>query len=168
MSLSNFVPNPNGPGGTISIYLSGQIVATWNGTKDNGDLIPNGFYHFVLVEHLGDGNTVQLERDAFISTYHGEAISLVAWPNITHPGQTVTFNASFAGTPVDSQSKMKIYSADGELVQTIAFTTGTALWNAKNLSGQMVASGVYLAVLDGVDPLSGQSLTKVVKVLVTH
>ncbi len=109
-----------------------------------------------------------MERDAFISTYHGESISLVAWPNTAHPGQMVNFNASFAGTPADSQSKMKIYTADGELVQTVSFTVGTALWDLRNPSGQVVASGLYLAVLDGVDPLNGQSLNKVVKVVVTH
>ena len=168
MSLSNFIPNSNGPGGTITIYLNGQTVGTWNGTKDDGDWVPNGFYHFVLIEHSIDGSVIQMERDAFISTFHGESVSLVAWPNVAHPGLMVNFAASFAGTPADNQSKMKIFTADGELIQTVTFTAGTALWDLKNVSRQNVASGVYLAVLDGVDPSNGQSLNKIVKVLVTH
>lgn len=168
MTLSNFVPNPNGPGGTISIYLNGQTVGTWNATTDGGAWVPNGFYHFVLVEHANDGGTVQMERDAFISTFHGEAISLVAAPNIARPGDTVHFNASFAGTRADGQSRMKIYSTDGELIRTLVFVSGAVPWDLKNTSGQTVASGVYVAVLDGMDPLNGQSLNKIVKVLVTH
>lgn len=168
MTLSNFAPNPNGPGGTITIFLNGQTVGVWNATTDGGALVPNGFYHFVLVEHTSDGTTVQMERDAFISTFHGESVFLVAAPNLVRFGNVVDFNASFAGIPADNQSKIKIYSMNGELVRMLVLSLGTASWDIRNNSGQAVASGLYLAVLDGIDPVSGQSLTKIVKVLVTH
>jgi hypothetical protein len=168
MTVSNFVPNPNGPGGTISIYLNGQMVGTWNATNSNGNWVPNGFYHFVLLEHASGGSIVQMERDAFISTYHGELVTLIAWPNVVHPGDAVNFTASFAGIPADNQSKIKIYATDGELVQTVTLNAGSATWDLRNSSGQMVASGVYLAVLDSVDPSTGQGLNKIVKVLLTH
>lgn len=109
-----------------------------------------------------------MERDAFIATFHGESISLIAWPNFAHPGGTVNFTASFAGTPANNQSKIKIYTADGELVQTVTLNAGSSTWDLRNASGQTVASGVYLAVLDGIDSASGQALNKTVKVLVTH
>lgn len=168
MTLSNFVPNPNGPGGTITVFLNGQTVGTWNATTDSGEWVPNGFYHFVLVEHASDGSTVQMERDAFISTFHGESMALVAAPNMVHSGDSVNFNASFAGTPADSQSKIKIYATNGELVRTLILSFGTASWDLRNNHGQAVGSGIYIAVLDGIDPASGQSLNKIIKVLVTH
>jgi hypothetical protein len=168
MSLSSFTPNPNAPGGTILVYLNNQLVGSWNATESNGSFVPNGFYHFVLQEHTSDGNTVQMERDAFIATYHGETVSLTAWPNRARPGDTIQFTASFAGNPADSQSKIKVYTVSGELVQTLPISGGTASWDLKNSSGTTVASGLYLAALDGVDPLSGQGLTKIVKLLVTH
>jgi hypothetical protein len=169
MTLSSFSQNPNGPGGTISIFLNGQWITTWNAAKDDGSFVPNAFYHFVLQENTGNGNTIQIERDAFISTYHGEAVAFVGLPNVARAGDTVKFTASFAGTPGTSQSKIKIYSMDGELLQTLDLDgTGSATWDLKNAEGSPVASGLYIALLDGVDPTSGQGLTKTIKLLVTH
>ncbi len=168
MVISDFLPNTKGTGGTILIYLNGQIIATWNVTDSAGRLVPNGFYHFVVLETTKDGNTVQLERDAFISTYHGESVSLLALPNIGHPGDTIKFNASFAGIAGDSQSKIKIYMTDGELVQILEVSAGGASWDLRNVNGQIVASGLYFAVLDGVDPVGGQKLSQTKKILVTH
>jgi hypothetical protein len=168
MNLSNFVPNPNGPGGTISVYLDGQLVGVWNATDDAGNLVPNGYYHFVLQEHTNNGGVVQLERDAFIPTYHGESVSLLALPNVGHPGDILKLTASFAGIPADSQSKIKIYATSGELVQNLPISGGVASWDLKNANGQIVASGVYVVVLDRIDPSSGQKLSKITKILVTH
>jgi hypothetical protein len=168
LALSAFVPNPNGPGGTISIYLNGQLIATWNVTDTAGNLVPNGFYQFLLMETTGDGNTVQLERDAFISTYHGEQVSLLILPNVAHPGDILKFIASFAGIPADNQSKIKIYTTAGELVQTLGISAGTASWDLKNINSFTVVSGIYIAVLDGIDPAGGQKLSQVKKILVTH
>jgi hypothetical protein len=168
MTLSAFSPNANGPGGTISINLNGQLVGTWNATNDGGNLVPNGYYHFVLQEHMNDGNVVQMERDAFITTFHGEAVMLTAWPNVGHPGDTIKFSASFAGTPADNIGKIRLYTASGELVQTLPISGGAASWDLKNSEGDVLSSGIYLAVLYGVDPQSGQKLGKVIKILVTH
>jgi hypothetical protein len=168
MSLSTFTPNPTGPGGTISILLNGKVVAVWTAVDSAGNFVPNSYYHFVILETTADGNTVQLERDAFISTFHGESVTLVVMPNLVHPGDFVKFNASFAGVPADSQSKIKIYTIGGELVQTLGLPAGTASWDLKNLGGQMVSTGIYIAVLDGRDPASGIKLRKVAKILVTH
>lgn len=168
MTLSSFNPNPNGPGGTISIYLNGQVIATWNVTDTAGNLVPNGFYQFLVLETTSNGNVVQLERTTFIPTYHGETVSLLVLPNIGHPGDILRFIASFAGIPADNQSKIKLYTVAGELVQTLGITAGTASWDLRNPNGFTVASGIYIAVLDGIDPTSGQKLTQIKKILVTH
>lgn len=168
MSLSAFTPNPNGPGGTISVYLNGQLVGTWNVTSNNGTLVPNGEYHFVLLEHTTDGNTVQMERDAFIPTFHGEPVAFWAFPAKAQQGESVTFTASFAGTVADGQSTIKVYAVSGELIRTLPISNGTASWDLRNLDGASLSAGLYLAVLDGVDPRNGQSFRKVVKILVNH
>ena len=41
---------------------------------------------------------------------------------------------------------------------------GTALWNGKNLAGDVVASGVYLVMLNDLDTLE----TKVLKLMVVR
>lgn len=168
MALSSFVPNPSGTGGTINILLNGQIVATWNAIDSNGTIVPNGYYHFVIEEHSTDGNTVFLERDAFIAPNNNQLVDLVAMPNVGHPGDIIRFAASFAGTAADGQSKIRIYAVSGELVQTLQISNGTSSWNLVNSNYQTVASGVYIVVLDGLNPLNGQKCSKTVKVLVTH
>lgn len=168
MTLSNFVPNPNGPGGTISIYLNGQVIAVWNVTDGAGNLVPNGFYQFVVVETTNNGNVIQLEGEAYISTNHGEEVSLLVLPNIGHPGDILKFIASFNGIAADNQSMIKIYSVDAELVKALVISSGSASWDLKNINGFTVASGVYIAVLDGIDPASGQKLTQSKKILITH
>ena len=168
MTLSNFAPNPNGAGGSITILLNGQVVATWDATDSKGNLVPNSYYHFILQEHASDGSTVLLERDAFIAPYHNEPVSLSAIPNVGRPGGTISFTASFAGTPADSQSKIRLYAVSGELVQSLTLSNGVVTWDLTNMNYQPVASGVYLAVLTGIDPTNGQKLYKISKILVTH
>ena len=168
MSLSSFQPNPNGLGGSIDVYLNGQLIATWNVTDDKGNIAPNSFYHFILEEHPTDGNPVLLERDAFIAPNQGGAISLSAWPNVGHPGDLIQFSASFAGIPADGQSKIKIYAASGELVKNLDVANGVTSWDLTNASSQQVASGIYIAVLAGINPASGQKLHSIVKILVLH
>ena len=167
MSLSSFQPNP-GLGGSINIYLNGQLVASWNAVDDGGQMVPNGFYHFVLEENPVGANSILLERDAFVDPNHGGAVSLSAAPNVGHPGDTIQFSASFAGIAADGQSKIKIYGVDGELVQTLTLSNGAAAWDLTNKSSQKVAAGLYVAVLDGINPTSGQKLRKICKVLVFH
>jgi hypothetical protein len=168
LSLSNFVPNPSGPGGTIAVYLNGQIVTTWDTIGKNGEWVPNSYYHFVVEQHAADGRTVVLARDAFVAPYHGQDVSLAAQPNVGYKGGTIVFYASFAGVPADARSNVKIYTVAGELVRTIQVTDGTVTWSLEGDDGQPVASGVYLALLEGIEPTSGQKLTKITKVLVIH
>lgn len=165
-SLSRFVPNPSGLGGSITIYLNSQPIAVWNAMESNGQLVSNGFYHFKIAENAPEGNTVTLERDAFIDAETGVGeLQMSARPNIVHPGGTVTILASFSGTPPDSQCKIKIYDMAGELLETLSLLNGTATWDLRNALGQEVGTGLYLAAFDGNDPVSGSPEHKVIKIL---
>ena len=168
MSLSNFNPDPSGPGGTIEISLNGQVVAVWNATNETGSLVPNGNYYFAFETTDGAGNNVVLTRVAFVMTYHNQIVSLTAMPNVADSGGHIQFSISFAATPADGRSSLKIYAISGELIQTLGISGGSATWNLTNQGGGMAASGVYLAVLDGTDPLSGARAQKIVKVMIIH
>jgi hypothetical protein len=168
-SLSSFAPSPSGLGGAITIFLNNQVVAAWNGMSSNGHLVPNGFYHFKITENSTDGSIVILARDAFIAAETGSGgLQMSARPNITHPGDTVTILASFSGTPPDSQCKIKIYDMTGELLETLSLSNGTAAWNLRNQQGQELGTGLYLAVFDGKDPVSGNPIHQVAKILFIH
>jgi hypothetical protein len=168
-SLSAFVPNPSGLGGAITIFINNQPVAVWNAIDANGHLVPNGFYHFTIVETTVEGNKVVLARDAYITDQTGtKGLQLSVIPNSVHLSDQVMITASFAGVPADQRSSVKIYAMDGERVITLGLNFGTVYWNLENNIGQSVASGLYLIVLDGVDPVSGKQVRKTQKLLVLH
>jgi hypothetical protein len=99
MKLSNYQPAPNGAGGSVTIELNGQVVTVWDGKDSSGALVPNSFYHVVMLETTPDGKVVRLERDVLVLNDHASPISLVAQPNVAHPGDLVQIIASFAGVP---------------------------------------------------------------------
>lgn len=135
---------------------------------DNGKYVPNSYYHFVMRENAGTGNTVLLERDAFIAPFHGDLVSLTALPNVCHAGDVVNISASFSGTPADGQSTIRVYAVSGELIRNLSIANGVTTWDLRGANSQTVASGIYLLVLEGINPTSGQKSYKITKVLVTH
>jgi hypothetical protein len=168
IDISGYIPNSGGEGGTVTITLNGLAIAVWDCRDRNGNLVPNSFYHFVLFGHTPEGEEIVLETDAFIAPHQGRSALLTARPNKAGAGDNILFSASFDGVPADGRSKIRIYTVAGELVRTIQVSNGTASWQLETADGTPVASGVYLAVLDGINPTNGQKLQKIVKVMVVH
>ena len=166
-TVSKFTPNSTGLGGTLTFYVNGQAIATWDATDKNGKLVPNSFYYLILEQRLTDGTLARRERDIFISTTtQTSTVQLLAYPNIAHTGGSISLSAVFAGNPADSRSKIKIYAVSGELVKTMELNAGQASWDLTNGQGSFVSSGVYLISLDGVDVNNGNQVKKVIKVVV--
>jgi len=70
-----------------------------------------------------------------------------AFPNPFRPSQGHTI-LTFSNIPSDSL--LRIYDFSGEEITTLrANASGMAPWDAKNDSGQLVASGVYFVVIEG-------------------
>jgi hypothetical protein len=166
MSLSKFTPTSPEPGGSLDILINGQVVATWNALDDSGHVVPNGLYHIVVEEHFPDGTVMVLAQNASIDPFMGQdTAKIMAAPNMPHPGDIVHFSASFAGTPADGRSTIKIFSLNGEMLDEVPVANGSASWDLTTLRHLPIASGLYLAVLDGIDPVSGLHLTKSAKIL---
>jgi hypothetical protein len=166
MSLSNFTPTSPEPGGSLNVLMNGQVIGTWNALDDSGHVVPNGIYHFVVEEHFPDGTVMILAQNAAIDPYTGQdTAQLMAAPNLVHAGESVKFTASFAGVPADGRSEIKIFNLMGERVDAIPVAGGTASWDLTTFKHLPIASGLYLAVLDGIDPVSGQRLSKSAKIL---
>jgi hypothetical protein len=169
LSLSTFVPLVNAPGGSLNISINGVVVAAWNATDQSGQLVPNGVYHISVTEKFPDGSSLNMAQNAPVDPYSNQtAVYFKAMPNMVHSGDVVKFSASFAGIVADGQSKIKIYDLAGELIASLFVQNGASNWDLTDSKNQIVASGIYLAVLDGTDPASGQHLTKVLKILVTR
>jgi hypothetical protein len=169
LTLSTFIPLSNVPGGSLTISMNGQTIATWDAMNGNGQLVPNGVYHIVVTEQFPDGSDIVLAQNASVAPYSNqEAINFIAMPNMARSGDVVKFSATFAGIVADGQSKIKIYDLAGELIASLFIQNGASTWDLSDSKSQIVASGIYLAVLDGTDPASGQHLTKILKILVTR
>jgi hypothetical protein len=166
--LSPFTLDPTGAGGVLTISLNGQIIAVWDGRDAKGHWVPNGVYHFVIEDHPAEGKDLFLERDAFVATDQGEKVALSAKPNVAQPGDSIHFTASFAGNPAEAPSKISLYAVSGELIQTLAVSNGMASWDLTSSTGHPVASGIYLAVLSGTDPVTDRKGYRIIRLLVNH
>jgi len=71
----------------------------------------------------------------------------VVYPNPMRPSRNQNW-VTFANVPANT--RIRIYTISGELVrEETADATGMAQWNAVNTSGENVASGVYIALIEG-------------------
>ena len=74
--------------------------------------------------------------------------SAKCYPNPMRPARGVTY-ARMNFTALPSGSTVKIYTFAGELARSLdADSSGMAVWDGKNSSGQDMASGVYLALVE--------------------
>ncbi|HET9869431.1 MAG TPA: hypothetical protein VFR02_02890, partial [bacterium] len=151
MTLSGFTPAPSGQGGSVTISLDGQVVAVWDGLDSLDHPVPNGVYQ-VLVEEKAGGESYFYSQNLSVEELSRPVgSSLTAWPNLAHEGDTIRFTAQIAGQPAQAPALLRIYSLSGELVRTIGFSGGQALWNLDNAGNRSVASGLYIALLAGQD-----------------
>ncbi len=166
-TVSDFSPDPLGVGGTLILFLNGQVFAVWDVRDKNGNLLPSSYYHLVLNQKYDDGSSSVRARDVFIPS-EGQAatVQFSVWPNLAQAGDTILMTAGFASTPANDRSSIKIYAVSGEWVTTIGLSLGTASWNLTNSQGQAVSSGIYLLVLDGINPVIGGQERKTIKVIV--
>jgi len=166
LTLSDFTPAPSGNGGTLTLYLNGQVLAVWDATDKNGKLVSNGFYFLVVDQPLANGTQVELQRTVFVAPEGRTApAQLTAWPNVVHGGGEVRLTAIIGTSPADGSDPIRIYSIGGELVRSLTPSNGQAVWDLTNGQGRSVASGLYLLVLDGTDA-SGDPVRQTIKVAI--
>jgi hypothetical protein len=166
-TVSAFVPAQTAMGGSMTLYVNGQAAAVWDGRDGAGNIVPSSFYHLVLVQEFADGTSARLEKDVFIPPLGQTAsVLLKALPNLAHSGDKIFITAVFGAMPADERSFMKIYTVDGERVKVLPLSHGQTDWDLTNNQGQEVSSGIYLIVLDGMDPATGAPARKTIKVVV--
>jgi hypothetical protein len=164
--LSAFVPNSSGQGGSVTISLNQQVVAVWDTRDEKGRWVANGVYQ-VLVEEKSGANHYFYSQNISITTQsRASQASLNAAPNLAYSGDPVKFTGTIDGQPANAPTVIKIYTLFGELVCTLPLSGGQAIWNLENQANMSVASGLYFAVLDGLDSLNGRPIEKSVKIMV--
>jgi hypothetical protein len=167
VTVSKFTPLTSSPGGTLTIYLNGQVVAVWDAKDMDGRVVPNGFYHMTLTQAFTDRSQEVLNFAVYVDPRSQvSSVNLVAQPNITHTDGNILFSGMVGGKPVSGANVFKVFTLNGELVKTLDAVNGQAVWNLTNLKGEKVASGLYLISLNVMDPLTWTPAHKTVKVVV--
>jgi flagellar hook assembly protein FlgD len=167
LSISSLSLNTTGPGGTLTFSLNGQVVASWDTTDTRGNIVPNGFYHFIITQSFSDGTQTVMERSLYIAPHSQTAqIQLSALPNIAHSNDTIHLTGVLEGSPVNGPGVIKIYDITQQLLKTLDMSNGQVDWDVTDKAGQKLASGLYFIVLDVTDPVTGSEAHKIVKVVV--
>lgn len=162
-----FSPNPEGAGGTLTVYADGVVLAVWDAKDKNGAVVPNGFYHVVIHLRLADGTDLLREKDIFIHDQGSAARGqLTVEPNLAGAGELVRIFATVGEQPAGDGSQIRIYTVGGELVKTLAMAGGQSIWDLTTGRNQPAASGLYLVVLRARDPATGAPVTQTAKVVV--
>ena len=167
LALGSYQPVPGGLGGTLPILVNGTVVAVWDSRNQQGQLVPNGFYQVQVTQFTNLANPYVVEKSVYIDPAHYQTpIQLSASPNIAGEGTVVVFRSQIQGLPAGSGNEpLRIFTLTGELVKTLPWENGQTSWDMTNLPGQTVASGLYLAVEEASDALSGDKIHRTVKVL---
>ncbi|MBN1621877.1 MAG: SBBP repeat-containing protein [Endomicrobiales bacterium] len=133
------------------------VVGRYDTTTSRWVLLPSVCYPDIncveaTVDHLSQFAVLQKTPAATLG-------SVIAYPN---PYKPKTHTAGLTFDYLTSNAKIKIYNVAGELVKEIEETDGDgiAVWDGKNKSGNLVASGVYIAYI------KSDNSTKKVKIAV--
>jgi hypothetical protein len=153
----------------VEILVNGQIVGIWDVRNDQGDPVPNGVYHVVLKMPDAEGiiRTFVGRIDLLLPGPSG-ALAFAILPNtITAGAAEAAILVTHDGWRVSGWS-VKVYDVAGELVRILTVENGRSAWDARSPSGRLVASGVYILLLEGSDRKSGQPVRALRKILVVH
>jgi flagellar hook assembly protein FlgD len=150
----------------LTISLNNGTAIVWDGTGDNGVVVPSGQYFIEASEQNGTGGETIMTAHVMVvsDTANAGMGNILAEPNLMNPttGYQVTFRSSVPGLTLD----VRVYDAAGELVRgKVAGDAGTssAQWDA---SGK--ASGLYFAVVDAYNAQGGLIGDKVLKIAVVR
>ena len=171
VTISSSTINPSYQGGVNSstnITLGDGTIINWDGRSDTGQIVSNGQYFIEVRTNDGMGSDATVTRE--VTVIHtaltiGDGQVLV-YPNPLSErvdGKQFTFATS--GNPPVTLN-VKIYTLAGELVDTAVSQTDASqlVWD---FSGRVIASGLYLAVVETTDAMGGMQ-RQVKKLAIFH
>ena len=130
-------------------------------TSENSPLLSNQITDIEIINNTGE---VFISSSAGIQSFKSDATqgaesakTLNVYPNPIRPD----YQGNLTIDGFVAESKLKITSSDGRLVQEVESLGGRATWNLKNYDGSPVGSGVYLILStneDGSEVISDRVL----------
>jgi len=161
------VASPTDPG-QLEVVLqttAGPVTLVWDGRNDKGEVVMGGHYQLEVKWDNGKGNVTEITKGVLVVGGRIAQGTVVARPNVlTGPGPRV------AVIEVNSAQGLRVrgrvYTIAGELVATLEsdpMNPWQTSWEAGN-----VASGLYLAVVEGLNSKGGRVLKQIVKIMVVR
>jgi len=159
--------NPTGSGNYMTITLGSGRSFTWNGTGDNGQILPSGNYYLVITSQVagGKGTKEEIVKDFTIQAENRNGVNGVTFqPNPVNTNNTTvgTFVINTGITQVDN-TQVKLYTMAGEYMTTLP-SQGNPTQVPWDFTRVPVASGTYIAVAElySNGAMVGRQITRVV------
>jgi len=170
VELSSSVVTPGGSdlAGQVQISVKttggGTVELSWDGTSDNGGAVTPGVYELEVHWDDGTNGTSNINKSIVVRPGQGGVVLVAAQPNALGPdtGSMVTFRAS----PGQGLAlRFRIYTVAGEFIPAAPGPSGPDLIQY-NVSG--LASGLYLAEVEGFNQANQRLLRQTVRFTVVH
>jgi flagellar hook assembly protein FlgD len=151
----------------LTVTLNNGTTVVWDGTQDNGGMVPSGQYFIEASEQNGTGGETVMTAHVMVVSDSANAGmgNITAQPNLLNSvtGYQVNFYSSVPGLMLD----YRVYDTAGELI--VGKTPGdgpgssSAHWDT---TGK--ASGLYFALVDAYNAQGGLIGYKILKIVVVH
>jgi flagellar hook assembly protein FlgD len=166
LSASTIAPSDVGSSGVptqLDIVLSNGITLVWDGKSDSGNFVQNGEYLVEVQSGTGAGAVLVQEVSVQDRGSTAGAGVVTAWPNILSASNGTMVTTFHTDSSFTLTLNASIYTIAGELVHAIKGSQGSnqVTWNAAGL-----ASGIYLAVVEEIDPSGGLLSRQILKIAV--
>jgi hypothetical protein len=128
------------PGTNVSVANSTGLACKFNLTNKKAS-------QWNIMVTNADGQSGILSDGFKIGSTQNDLSNAKAYPNPFDPDRCLSMTFS----DLTAQAQIKIYTISGELVRELDDTNGTGLvcWDGKNTNGSDVASGIYIASING-------------------
>ncbi len=171
VSVSTNTISPSYQGGvnsSMTVSLSNGTTMVWDGRNDAGQIVASGQYFVEVHSNDGQGGETTFVKEVTVF-HHGTDLDpggISVYPNPNHlatDGWVVRFDAT---AMPNLNLTVRLYTVAGELVDSAQGAQGSSFlqWD---LSGKGLASGLYLAEIDLLDP-KGATQRTVKKILLFH
>jgi flagellar hook assembly protein FlgD len=169
LGVDDVVAVGKGNTGVAIAYAPGQVI-TWDGNNDEGRTVDSGVYEVRVEISTGDGYVVAASKSVTVLNAGKQGVfgDVATYPNPVEISggilqvMHITWQATGTG-----HMTIQVNNMAGELVSKFSATleSGASAWTLMTPSGQNVASGVYIMILEGAKD-TGEIQLKVMKVCV--
>jgi len=144
----------------------GPVTLVWDGKNDKGEVVMGGHYQLEVKWDNGKGSVTEITKGVLVVGGRVPQGTAVAKPNVLTIANGTRVSVIEVNSAQGLTVRGRVYTVAGELVATLVNDPASPWKTAWD--GGTVASGLYLAVVEGVNAQGGLALRQVVKIMVVR